>query len=106
MTFVIIGSIVSHTSKGEVIVQDRSTKEQFTIIPLDDEMLEMEEGTDGIIIGTFCKGIYKAQIYEPRKLLEPLYDVDLMDIAGQFVHDLKGDPFPNIFDKLQKKVID
>lgn len=106
MTFVIIGAIVAHTPKGEIVVQDRASKEQFTVVPLDDEMLEMEDGTEGILIGTFTKGVYKAQIYEPRKLLEPLYDVDLMEIAGQFVHDLKGDPFPDIFEKMQKKVVD
>lgn len=102
MTFVIVGTII-RSEKGILIVEDKNTGDLFEIIPSDDETLELPVGTTGLYVGVFSNKEYKAKWVEPRRLLEPLYNEDLLEVSGRFVMDIVGDPFPEIYTTLTEE---
>lgn len=103
MTCVVVGTVVD-MQKGALHVRDAFTGEVHVLAPGNDETLELAIGTDGVFIGQMRNGKVTVVRHEIRRLLDPLYEEDLIGAAGQMVLELAGDPFPEIFAAQSEKL--
>ena len=67
------------------------------VLPFNEEVYELEAETTGVFIGELCKGQITVNRHEIKKLLDPMYEEDLVGTAGKMVLELIGDPFPAMY---------
>jgi hypothetical protein len=103
MTIVIVGEIKERNARTLTIL-DAVTKEYHKVTAIDDDTLELPAGTTGLFIGESVGGELKITRKEIRKLLDPLYEEDLMGIAGKIVVELIDDPFPELFARKEEEL--
>jgi len=103
MTVCIVGEILS-VDKRDVVIRDRFTKEEIKAELIGDEVFEVQEGFEGLFVGSMFNNLITIKLVEIRKFLDPLYEKDLYDISGKFsfVPVLK-DPFTDAFIKFQEE---
>jgi len=98
MTVTVVGTIVEHKA-GVLLVKDATNKEIFELYPASEDVYELEDNTSGIFIGELNRGQIKVRHYALRRLLDPMYEDDLLGIAGDIVQEIMNDPFPAIFEE-------
>ena len=96
MTVAFIGTVLNFES-GFLIVRELTTNEQYKIKPGNDQTLELEVGHTAVFIGQLVSNEFKLISYDIRKLIDPMYEEDLLNSSSNIVIDLVGDPFPEIF---------
>jgi hypothetical protein len=108
LTVAFIGTVCGFNN-GLLEVQELTTNEKYKIIPGNDLTLELEIGKTAVFMGTLNKGQLTLISYDVRKLIDPMYEEDLLNASSNISISLVNDPFPQIFNSFieeNKKYLD
>ena len=97
MTCVIVGTLKDQKGRN-LFILDKLNNQTYTVEAANDDTFELEIGSEGIFVGNETNGVITVTRHEIRKFLNPMYEEDLIGVAGRIIIDLIDDPFPAIYD--------
>lgn len=100
----LLGTIKSIQNKN-LIIEDILTEKEYNCEYVDDQILNLEVGVEGVFVGQFIDSTFRIRKVDLRKFLEPLYEKEIIEASGKYnlVPVLK-DPFTETYLEFLEKM--